>query len=147
MITAEEFIREKIREKQDIRGEMTGLWKYQVNGQDCLRWAHEYYLLQQQSARPVLDWFSKQMEAKLVLNDHKGGWKDCEIDWLIKRLQQETNELIERWNARQSSMQGRSAGENVPLIDVDNEAIINECADVANFAMMIADKFGEEYCK
>lgn len=99
------------------------------------------------AVRPAVDWFAKKMETKLALNDHKGGWKDCEVDWLIKRLQQETNELIERWNTRQWSMQGRSAGENVPLIDVDDEAIISECADIANFAMMIADKFGEEHCR
>jgi hypothetical protein len=41
-MTAEEFIREKIRQKQDIKGSMDALWKYQVNGDDCLRWAHEY---------------------------------------------------------------------------------------------------------
>jgi len=41
-MTAEEFIREKIREKQGIKGQMYALWKYQVNGEDCLRWAHEY---------------------------------------------------------------------------------------------------------
>ncbi len=41
-MTAEEFIREKIREKQELRGEMQALWKYSVSGEDCLRWAHEY---------------------------------------------------------------------------------------------------------
>jgi len=29
-MTAEEFIREKIREKQELRGEMQALWKYSV---------------------------------------------------------------------------------------------------------------------
>ncbi len=42
MKTAEEFIREKIREKGQIKGSMDALWKYQVSGEDCLRWAHEY---------------------------------------------------------------------------------------------------------
>ena len=41
-MSAEKFIREKIREKQEIKGKMYALWKYQVSGEDCLRWAHEY---------------------------------------------------------------------------------------------------------
>ena len=40
--TAEEFIREKIREAQGIKGEMNALWKYIVTGEDCLIWAKEY---------------------------------------------------------------------------------------------------------
>ena len=40
--TAEEFIREKIRESQGIKGEMNALWKYIVTGEDCLIWAKEY---------------------------------------------------------------------------------------------------------
>ena len=42
VITAEEFIREKIREKHEIKGQMNALWKYEVNGEDALRWAHEF---------------------------------------------------------------------------------------------------------
>jgi len=42
MITAEEFIREKIRTKNDIKGSMSALFKYMVTGEDALRWAHEF---------------------------------------------------------------------------------------------------------
>ena len=40
--TAEEFIREKIRQKLELKGDMMGLWCYSLNGEDALRWAHEY---------------------------------------------------------------------------------------------------------
>jgi hypothetical protein len=41
-ITAEEFIREKIRQKLELKGEMMGLWCYSLNGEDALRWANEF---------------------------------------------------------------------------------------------------------
>lgn len=41
-LTAEEFIREKIRSKNDLKGQMYALWKHEVNGEDCLRWTKEY---------------------------------------------------------------------------------------------------------
>ena len=47
-ITAEEFIREKLRQKLGIKGEMLGLWKYLCNGEDALRWAHDFATLHAQ---------------------------------------------------------------------------------------------------
>ena len=47
--TAEEFIREKIRQKFELKGDMMGLWCYSLNGEDALRWAHEY------AAKPVAE--------------------------------------------------------------------------------------------
>jgi hypothetical protein len=42
-ITAEEFIREKMRQKYGIENkEMAGLWTYKCNGEEALRWAHEF---------------------------------------------------------------------------------------------------------
>jgi len=41
-LTAEEFIREKVRERNAISGEMQGLFRYQVTAEDSLRWAHEF---------------------------------------------------------------------------------------------------------
>ena len=61
------------------------------------------------------------MEAKLRENDHKGGWDvntDQELMW---RLLDEMAEL------RHALTYG------------DAESIVKECADVANFAMFIAD--------
>ncbi|MBH0331464.1 hypothetical protein ABH14_16950 [Brevibacillus brevis] len=74
-------------------------------------------------------WFAEQMEAKLKENDHKEGWNGCGIFWLKNRLIEEVNELSDAMDAGHNSESG---------LDVEN--IIREAADVANFAMMIADK-------
>jgi NTP pyrophosphatase (non-canonical NTP hydrolase) len=68
-------------------------------------------------------WFTEQMEQKLKENRHKGGWSKCERWWLIKRLKEEVYEL------------DLSMGRHLS----NSEEIIREAADVANFAMMIAD--------
>lgn len=69
---------------------------------------------------PVI-WFAGRMTNKLLQNMHKGPWDECSYAYLLTRLEQELDEL------RQAVRSG-SGGE-----------IINEAADVANFAMMIAD--------
>ena len=73
--------------------------------------------------RPEVRRFAEQMELKLRENDHKGGWLDEHIYWLIQRIGDEHKELIEA----------------VLFKTDDVHAIIKECADVANFAMMVAD--------
>ena len=78
--------------------------------------------------RESVQWFAEQMEAKLGENDNKGGWDECQIDWLIHRLYQEAEEL---WREVRSN-------------DKNYQNIISESADVANFAMMIADKARKE---
>jgi len=61
------------------------------------------------------------MEERLRANDHKGGWGDSDCYWLLKRLRMETKELSDAlWDGPDSQIQ-------------------KEAADVANFAMMIAD--------
>jgi len=72
--------------------------------------------------REPVAWFAQRMEAKLRENDHKGGWENCSLDWLIERLFQEANELWRTINHPSTF-----------------EMVIYEAADVANFAMMIAD--------
>jgi len=42
MITAEEFVREKIRDRDDLRGAMMGLHYYDCDAEEALRWAHEF---------------------------------------------------------------------------------------------------------
>jgi len=69
--------------------------------------------------RDPLARFAMEMERVLRENDHKRGWADCSQVWLLNRLKQETAEL-ER---------ALASGKN----------IVKEAADVANFAMMIAD--------
>ncbi len=71
--------------------------------------------------------FAKRMEAKLAKNRHKGdrnGWIKDDPKALFWRIGDEHKEL----------MQAMESG--------TNEEIANEAADVANFAMMIADIFG-----
>jgi NTP pyrophosphatase (non-canonical NTP hydrolase) len=67
------------------------------------------------------------MQAKLSKNNYKGGWKNESVQWLIGRLHQEIYEL-----------------EEAILHKKDKDYIINEASDVANFAMMIADKVRNE---
>jgi len=80
--------------------------------------------------------FARRMEAKLAKNRHKGdrdGWITCNPDDLAFRIQDELNEL-------QEALRRVRSKNNV--VAPEREAIINEAADVANFAMMVADIYG-----
>ena len=77
-------------------------------------------------ARPIVSHFAEAMEQKLKENDYKGGWSGCTPSWLLRRLRAEINEL-----ARALKHHKRT-----PAL------IAREAADVANFAMMIADVTG-----
>ena len=71
------------------------------------------------------------MEAKLRENDHKPGWKG-ENPWpLVERLFEEANELTEELQPGSRTDLGTWSAK-----------IGAEAADVANFAMMIADVCG-----
>jgi len=88
--------------------------------------------------RPEVRAFADLMEAQLRANDHKPGWKDdTDLD-LFERLGQESAELLAalRRNAKRL-MWGDSwvMEDTVPRVGA-------EAADVANFAMMIADVCG-----
>ena len=76
--------------------------------------------------RPEVQWFAEQMEIKLRENDWKGGWKGESVSELTARIEDETVEL---W---QSIM---------PHAQPVN--IVREAVDVANFAMMVADRVRE----
>ncbi len=71
-------------------------------------------------ARSVIRFVDVMLE-KLDENRHKGHWRDMSQKWLLNRLRQETGEL-------RRAVEGGNATE-----------IAREAADVANFAMMIAD--------
>jgi hypothetical protein len=72
--------------------------------------------------RPEVARFALLMEAKLRANDFKRHWSCSSLQYLSARLTQERKELSEAIATR------TGVGE--------------ECADIANFAMMIADKCG-----
>ena len=74
--------------------------------------------------RPEVKAFAVLMEAQLRKNDHKGGWKGCSVDYLVKKL---LEELAELYAAVYSSVK---------------VAIAPEAADLANFAMMLCDVEG-----
>lgn len=70
--------------------------------------------------------FAQAMEEKLRENDHKGGWKKCDMQYLSMRLTQEREELrraVERGNP---------------------EEVLREAADVANYCMMIAENIAAQ---
>ena len=68
-----------------------------------------------------LSWFTGKMAQKLRANDHKGSWAGLDNDHLVRRLQQEFVELTE------------AIAKGTP------DQVVAEAADVANFALMIAD--------
>ena len=68
--------------------------------------------------------FAKQMELILRKNDYKGGWEKTANSILIERLE---NELLE--------LTGNYSQEG-PI------ALMNECVDIANYAMMIRHNLG-----
>lgn len=70
---------------------------------------------------PRLKLFFEAMLYKLARNTHKGRWEDMDLESSMKRLGEELNELVE----------SIGTGNNVE--------ILMEAADVANFAMIIAD--------
>lgn len=76
--------------------------------------------------REPVQWFAEQMERKLRENEHKGGWDDCNLYWLIQRIREETNELVHAVDLHRD-------------LGASKENIIREAADVANLAMMVAD--------
>jgi len=71
-------------------------------------------------------WFAREMEKKLEVNSDKEGWCFCSLQYLSMRLTQEKKELARAIKKK------------------DKKRIIEECADVANFAMMIADNTKNE---
>lgn len=80
-------------------------------GEEPRHWVNDHDALQK---------FGNDMYLKLRENSHKAHWNTVSNDWLFARLMDEVHELNE-------------------VMDEDPEKIIRECADVANFAMMIAD--------
>ena len=79
--------------------------------------------------RAEVRWFAQQMELQLRANDWKGGWHDDGLAPLYGMLRQEMQELEYAI---------------FPRFEEEGERIVKEAADVANFAMMIADNARRE---
>ena len=69
--------------------------------------------------------FKLAMLQKLLENEHKKPWENLNREQLMFFIVQELKELAE-------ALEGGTP-----------EEVRRECADVANFAMMIADNFGD----
>lgn len=85
-------------------------------------------------ALPVLDWFRSRMERKLRVHQEKPFWRDEEgfdFAFAMQRLREETVELALAHFSYEIDVK-RDKSEML-------EELIDECADIANFAMMIAD--------
>lgn len=79
--------------------------------------------------RPEVQRFAELMELQLRANDHKPGWKNDTARSLFRRLSED--EIAEL-----------GAAISVRLTTGDATGVAKEAADVANFAMMIADVCG-----
>ena len=71
--------------------------------------------------------FAGVMQKKLDENSHKGGWEGCDNSYLFKRLNQEIKEM-----------------KTAIKKNKNRHMVIRECADIANFAMMIADNYEQQ---
>lgn len=81
-----------------------------------------------------LTWFAGEMEKKLLKNTHKGGWEAMRPYELYSLLNKESVELYSALEALSTEW---SLGRPVATEARD---VIKECADVANFAMMLAER-------
>jgi hypothetical protein len=72
--------------------------------------------------REEVRWFAEEMEKQLRANEHKGGWQDCNPEFLLEELHKNYTELY-------------------LLFPKDTADICRRAANIANFAMMIADKY------
>ncbi|MHB8061344.1 MAG: hypothetical protein ACYDG2_01735 [Ruminiclostridium sp.] len=87
--------------------------------------------------REEVEKFAQAMEIELKENDYKDGWKDCDLEFLIDKLEEEKDELLEV-ATRYDSIKYDS---RVPEEEKGGlrKIVISEAADVGNIAMMIAD--------
>ena len=104
--------------------------------------------------RPEVVAFADAMEAKLRDNDDKGGWQDCAPHWLMMRVIQEACELLDELDpGRRAAAQFYAASRMLsaacdeldqfgPHLKTkgDPQRVLCEAVDVANFAMMVADR-------
>jgi len=86
--------------------------------------------------RQELRWFARRMEDELRANDHKGGWHSCGDGYLLRRIADERAEL-----GRALRKLARKVARGGTVTQKEIQSVVAEAADVANFAMMIADNW------
>jgi hypothetical protein len=85
-----------------------------------------------------VEWFSQEMTKKLEENSHKRGWDDIDLSYGITRLKQELKELYVEVELLEFAVLDPEAYADTA------EAAIQEAADIANFAMMMAWRLRHE---
>lgn len=81
-------------------------------------------IMEQIELRPEVRIFAEAMEQKLRENEHKGGWKTCNPNFLYARFRLELEEFGRAFNT------------------LERVGVLDEAADVANYLMMICDNLG-----
>lgn len=96
------------------------------------------------TVRPEVAVFARLMELKLRQNDHKGGWKNWCPNEALVRLREEANEVAKELTPPRCSCREINCEHALSQAfwKPDPERTGMEAADVANFAMMIADMAG-----
>lgn len=84
---------------------------------DAIKRAVETY-----QTKHLPQWFVDEMEARLKANSYRGGWSKDSPEHLINRLFFQVGQLEDSVRAGEKD-------------------VVRRAADVANFAMIIADKF------
>lgn len=85
--------------------------------------------------RKEVQWFAEQMEKKLKENDHKKHWHSIKGGQLLESIRKKHHKCFYIFDdiGFQVSQSGKAKNESI-------DALIKECAGIANSAMMIADK-------
>jgi hypothetical protein len=86
----------------------------------------------------ILRSFTGVMWTKLIKNDHKGGWRGELPGYLLERLK---NEIVELDDALSRYLVDPSITRTKKTEELARQVAM-EAADVANYAMMIADVVG-----
>ena len=81
-------------------------------------------------------WFAEQMQQKLSENEHKEHWINNGLISLFLGMEGEVAEADDAMDGLMNALVDQPDSANIRKM-VDE--LIRECADVANFAMMIAD--------
>lgn len=85
--------------------------------------------IKDQGVREELRKFTHYQDWVLAENDHRGGWRNLNALELLMRIHGEIGELIEVVSYHIKN----------PKSDAGKEDVMKECADVANYAMMLWD--------
>ena len=94
--------------------------------------------------RPPVKWFASMMEQKLRLRDDRRGWALSNCGYLFSRLILEVKELQEALHLKEGEIYDGHLWQPTWGMDPARLPVLHhvvaECADIANYALMIADR-------